>query len=96
MLDELVKHLGVACYETGISHRYEKAGIVCFRMAQFIDLTNLLTHIKTEVPKGMQEVFNQLFFIGGDWAAEQNKEVDIGVEAELASAITSNRYQCHW
>ena len=58
---------------------------------ELVELPHLVTDHDAEIPERVQERPQEIFLGGADAATEQDQQVDIRVETEVATAVTAKR-----
>ena len=68
----------------------QKLGIVGLQALEVFDIAHLMAHHEPEIPEWMQQTADEPFFGVADPTAEQQQQVDVGVEAQLAAAVATH------
>ena len=68
----------------------QKLGIIGLQALEVFDIAHLMAHHEPEIPEWMQQTAHEPFFGVADPTAEQQQQVDVGVEAQLAAAVATH------
>jgi hypothetical protein len=74
-----------------IEQRQQELGVVGLETIEVVQLAHLMTDDDAKVPQWVQELAEDLLLVGADAATEQDEQVDVGLETEMAAAIAAQR-----
>jgi hypothetical protein len=81
---------------TSVEQREEKLGVVGFEGAEVLELTDLMPDDDAEIPQRMEQAPEKPLLRRIDRAAEQDQQIDVGVEAQMAAAVAAERQHEDW
>ena len=85
------KQRGIASQRTEIVEREQQLGVVGLDLGEVGDLADVLPDREPEIPKRLQQPADSAFLDGADLAADDDQEVEIGVQAERAAPVAADR-----
>src|SRR6185503_8500045 len=65
-----------------IEQRQQELGVICLQRRELFELTHLVANRDADIPQRVQERAQEVFV---DPAPEQNQQVDVRVETQMAS-----------
>ena len=92
---ELVEQRGVADDRPGIGEGQQELGVVDLESGALRRLTNVVPDRQAQIPEGVEKGVQEPFVFPTDDAGEEDQQVDVGVQAEFATAISAERKDRH-
>ena len=88
---EAAVELEVARDRPRVDQRHQELGVVHLEARELVDLPDLVADDEAEVPERVQDGAEQPLFGRAEVAAEEDEQIDVGVEAELLAAVPADR-----
>src|SRR5207237_605634 len=76
---------------TRVEQREEELRIVAFELTEILDVTHLVADDNAEIPERIEEAVDEALLRGADAAAEEEQEIDIRVQAQVAAPVAAER-----
>ena len=92
---EAAIELEVARNRPRVDQRHQELRVVHLEARELVDLTDLVADDQAEIPERMEDGAEQPFFGLPQMAAEEDEQIDVGVEAELLAAVPADRDDRH-
>ncbi len=78
-----------------VDERQQELGIVGLELLELAQLAHLVSDDHADVPQRVQERAEEGLFGRADGAAEENQQIDVGVQTEVPPAIAAEREHGH-
>ena len=80
----------LAGHEPRVGDRHQELGVVGLHVLELVDPAHLVADVEAEVPQGVQQGLGQPLLGGGDPVVEQDQQIDVRMQAEVAAAVASD------
>ena len=78
-----------------VEQREQELRVVGLELLEILDVAHLVPDDHAEVPQRVQEAVDEALLRGADAAAEEQQQIDVGVQAEMAAAVAAERDDGH-
>ncbi len=92
---EALEHRARARHRTRVEQREQELGIVGLELAQVREVAHLVADDDAEVPERIQEIADEALLRRTDAVAEEQQQIDVGMEAQVAAAVAAEREDRH-
>ncbi len=92
---ETLEHRAGAGDRPRVEQRQQELGVVGLELAEIIDVAHLVADDDAEVPERVQEAADEALLRRPDAVAEQQQQIDVGVETEVAAPVAAERDDRH-
>ncbi|PYR65862.1 MAG: hypothetical protein DMF88_18280 [Acidobacteria bacterium] len=88
---EALEHGPRAGHCPRIEQRQQELGIVGLELLEILDVAYLMADDDAEIPERVEKAVDEALLRGTDAIAEEQQQIDVGVQAEMAASIAAER-----
>ena len=94
-LAELLEQACIAVEMAGVGERDQIFRVVGVGLPEIRDFPHVMPDVEAQVPQRVQHRLQETLVGGADRPAEQEQQVDVGVQAQLPSAVAAHGHDRH-
>jgi hypothetical protein len=72
-----------------IEQRQQELGVVGLETSEVVQFTHLMADDHTKVPQRIEELAQELLFVGTDATAEQHQQIDVRLQTQVPPAVAA-------